>query len=150
MAGVLYVNEGRCCPLVYPTFSLHGRHVDVIHHSIQLQLLCSGYILCVLSCWVIDAVFFFLNHETVHFQEKIKLHRNALDFTERDIEDLVGLYFYFFSCTANVENIFFVLSNYSEIFTSLNLCSIVIPSLQIQSIEEKLNGGLLSLKNYCC
>lgn len=111
MAGVLYVNEGRWCPLVLPTFIWHGHHVYVIHNSIQLQFLCSGYILCVLlSCWVIDNVFLLLNHGTVLFQEKIKLHRNALDFTGRDSEVL--LTFFFMHCY-NVEKIF-VISLYTD------------------------------------
>lgn len=37
MAGVLYVYEGRCCPLVCPHVYGHHRVVlDVIHSSIQL------------------------------------------------------------------------------------------------------------------
>lgn len=37
--------------------------------------------LCFLAFWVIEAVF--LNYKAVHFQEGLKNHRNALDFTGR-------------------------------------------------------------------
>ena len=39
-----------------------------------------------------ETVLLLLNHETVYFQEKIELHRNALDFTGRDREVRGGGY----------------------------------------------------------
>lgn len=56
-----------------------------------LDFVCLVLFVNYLSCWVIDAVGHF------HFQEKIKLHRNALDFTGRDSEVLLrfdGLVFF--------------------------------------------------------